>query len=134
MITDSHCHLASHRFEGEKLEELVSRANSAGVHRMVTLATCLENLESNLRIAEAPEIQAALGIHPCDVHRAPDDACEVISQKLADPRVAAVGETGLDSNLPDHSAQLRRPSAELTPVVRQRAVQPGQARTGQRRV
>jgi TatD DNase family protein len=96
MITDSHCHLASHRFESEDLAELINRAKDMGVHRMVTLATCLGDLERNLEIATNPEIGAALGIHPCDVHHAPDEALETIDAHLTDPRVCAVGETGLD--------------------------------------
>lgn len=96
MITDSHCHLASHRFSKSEISDLVDRARSAGVHRMVTLATCLENVAENLEISSRPEVRTALGIHPCDVHHAPDDAVEKIARYMADPRVCAVGETGLD--------------------------------------
>jgi len=97
MITDSHCHLASHRFEGEEpVSEIINRAKDGGVHRIVTLSTCLDDLERNLEIASAPEVSTALGIHPCDVHHAPDGAVAMIAKRLTDPRVCAVGETGLD--------------------------------------
>jgi TatD DNase family protein len=96
MLTDSHCHLASHRFARDEVGSLVGNALSAGVSRLVTLATCLDDVDSNLLIAEHPAVHACLGIHPCDVHHAPDDAVERIAERVADPRVCAIGETGLD--------------------------------------
>lgn len=96
MLTDSHCHLASHRFDEAELPDLLDRARGAGVDRVVTLATCLDDLEANLRACRFPGVHACLGIHPCDVHEAPDDAVERIAVHCADPRVCAIGETGLD--------------------------------------
>ena len=96
MFTDSHCHLASHRFSAHEVPAIIDRAMAAGVTRMVSLATCLEDMEANLRIAEHPSVFTCLGIHPCDVHNAPDDAPDRIATRLADARVCGVGETGLD--------------------------------------
>ena len=96
MITDSHCHLASSRFSDEERGEIISRAVEAGVHRMVTLSTCLEDVVKNLELANDPRILATVGIHPCDVHNAPDDAVEQLAAYVDDPRVCAIGETGLD--------------------------------------
>lgn len=96
MITDSHCHLASHRYSHEDLEQLIFRARSAGVTRMVTLSTSLGDVGRNLEIASHDGIAAAIGIHPCDVHHAPDDAISKLSAFVTDERVGAIGETGLD--------------------------------------
>jgi TatD DNase family protein len=97
MFTDSHCHLASHRFPAEEIPDLIRRAREAGVTRLITLATSLDDLQANLIIAENhPEVRACIGIHPCDVHHAPDDAPEKIAAFANDPRVCAIGETGLD--------------------------------------
>lgn len=96
MITDSHCHLASHRFADQDISSVIARAKSAGVHRMVTLATSLGDISQNLEIAKTVGISAAIGIHPCDVHHAPDDVMEKLSAYVSDPRVCAIGETGLD--------------------------------------
>lgn len=96
MLTDSHCHLASHRFPADEAPLLIQRAHDAGVGRLVTLATCLEDVELNLSIATDPSVHACIGIHPCDVHNAPDDAVAQLSTHTADPRVCAIGETGLD--------------------------------------
>jgi TatD DNase family protein len=96
MLTDSHCHLASHRFEESEVPALILRAQAAGVDRLVTLATNLGDLHANLTIAQHPAVHACIGIHPCDVHHAPDDAVEHIATCSGDPRVCAIGETGLD--------------------------------------
>lgn len=96
MITDSHCHLASSRFKEGEAAEIISRAEAAGVRRMVTLSTCLEDIEANLGLAGDARVKAAIGIHPCDVHSAPDDAVAQLSAHVDDARVCAIGETGLD--------------------------------------
>lgn len=96
MLTDSHCHLASHRFTPEEITELLDRARTAGVTRMITLATSLADLAANLDIAENPAVHTCIGIHPCDVHHAPDDAVTTLAAHVQDPRVCAIGETGLD--------------------------------------
>ena len=96
MLTDSHCHLASHRFDRAETGVLIGRALSSGVSRLVTLATGLDDLDANLSIASHPAVHACIGIHPCDVHHAPDDAVDHLALRVADPRVCAIGETGLD--------------------------------------
>ena len=96
-ITDSHCHLGSHRFAPEEIPDIIARAKELGVHRMITLATSEGDQLTNLKIAEEnPEVFACLGIHPCDVHQTSDDFESLIEHHLAHPKVAAVGETGLD--------------------------------------
>lgn len=95
-ITDTHCHLASHRFAPAEVPGIIQRALDAGVTRMITLATSLDDLPANLALAETPGIHACIGIHPCDVHHAPDDATARLATFVADPRVCAIGETGLD--------------------------------------
>jgi TatD DNase family protein len=96
MFTDSHCHLASHKFPAQEVPDLIQRARESGVSRMITLATCLEDIAPNLSFSDNPAIHACVGIHPCDVHHAPDDAPEQLRAFVNDPRVCAIGETGLD--------------------------------------
>jgi TatD DNase family protein len=96
MFTDSHCHLASHRFENDEAATLIERAAAAGITRLVTLATSLDDLQANLTRADHSAVHACIGIHPCDVHHAPDDAVSQLAAHCADPRVCAIGETGLD--------------------------------------
>jgi len=96
MFTDSHCHLASHRFGVEEIPEIIARAHAAGISRLITLATSLGDAPLNLTLAENPSVHACIGIHPCDVHHAPDDAVDQLAAFTSDPRVCGIGETGLD--------------------------------------
>ena len=96
MLTDSHCHLASHRFDRAETTSLIETARAAGVTRLVTLATGLDDVVANLEIANHPGVHACVGIHPCDVHEAPDDAVDRLAAFTSDPRVCGIGETGLD--------------------------------------
>ncbi|MFU8893813.1 MAG: TatD family hydrolase [Luteolibacter sp.] len=95
-LTDSHCHLASARFDPGEIPGMLDRAEAAGVHRVVTLATSLPDLARNLELANDPRVHACIGIHPCDVTHAPDDAAAQLATHTAEPRVCAIGETGLD--------------------------------------
>lgn len=73
------------------------RAREAGVERMISLATSEEDIPENVALAENhPEVYACVGIHPCDVHEASDSFEDVVRPHLSNPRVVAVGETGLD--------------------------------------
>lgn len=97
MFLDSHAHLASQRFTAEEVPDLLVRASDAGVDRIVTLMTSLDDLDSNLEIAgRFSNVHACIGIHPCEVHEAPDDAVSKLASTVSDPRVCALGETGLD--------------------------------------
>ncbi|MEO8614457.1 MAG: TatD family hydrolase [Luteolibacter sp.] len=96
MLTDSHCHLASHQFPTGEIPDIIARGQAAGVGSMITLSTCLENIQQNLTAADHPEVHACVGIHPCDVHHAPDDANLRLAEFTGDPRVCGIGETGLD--------------------------------------
>jgi TatD DNase family protein len=97
VLTDSHAHLVSHRYPNEEIAGLVDRSVAAGVTRIVSLTTALDDLDANLTIAqEHTEVQICIGIHPCEVHEAPDDAVAQLASHGSDDRVCGVGETGLD--------------------------------------
>ena len=97
MLTDSHCHLASHKFDADEIPQLIEKARDQGISRLVTLATCLDDMSPNLDLAEQHQgVHTCLGIHPCDAHEAPTDVIAQLRPKLADHRVCGIGETGLD--------------------------------------
>ena len=97
MLTDTHCHLGSERFSPDEIPELIAKATDMGVTRLVTLATDEGDQQRNLKLAQDhPEVYACLGIHPCDVHETRDDFESLVEPFLADKKVCAVGETGLD--------------------------------------
>lgn len=95
--TDTHAHLASRQFEGE-LGEIVARATDAGVTRIVTIGTDLEDSRRNVEIAETFDgVFATVGVHPTSVHRVTQRGyIEELTGLTRRPRVVAIGEIGLD--------------------------------------
>lgn len=112
-ITDSHCHLDFPDFEG-KLDEVVSRALSAGVTRMVTICTRLRNEPQVRAIAEthAPVFYAA-GTHPMSVATEPLVQVDQLVALSRHPKFVGIGETGLDYHYTAETADAQRTSLRL---------------------
>jgi TatD DNase family protein len=95
-LVDSHCHLQADRFEGD-LDLVVGGARLAGVERILVpgwdVASCRRALEL---VDRFPWLNAAVGIHPHDAANADDEAWAAIVELAAEPRVVAIGESGLD--------------------------------------
>jgi len=98
MLIDSHCHLDFPDFADE-LDDVVMRARTAGVGRMVTICTRLDRLDRVLAIAEAyDDVFVGAGTHPHEAGTPEGEAVTV--ERLVDlsahPKIVGIGETGLD--------------------------------------
>jgi TatD DNase family protein len=96
LLTDAHGHLQADRFNDDYLE-VAERARSAGMVRLLIPSYGIESSEGAFRIApELPWADLAIGIHP---YAAVTDAKgrAALLQRSDDPRVAAIGETGIDT-------------------------------------
>jgi len=92
-VIDTHAHLTSL----EDPDEAIRRAAEAGVNRILTVGTSVDDCRRALSLAERHEgVFAILGIHPHDAGTASADDLVVLRELLAHPRAVAVGETGLD--------------------------------------
>jgi len=94
-LIDSHCHLD---FDGlaNRLPEVLLAMDANDIAGCMTIGVTLEEAPQVLAIAHAhAQIFASVGVHPeyAD-HREPD--VETLSTLGADPKVLAIGETGLD--------------------------------------
>ena len=99
MLVDTHAHLASPVFaEGEEIESLVRRAGEAGVSRIVSIGSDLEDSRRNRELsARFPEVFATVGVHPTSVHEVTDsDWLDQLRTLATQPRVVAIGEIGMD--------------------------------------
>jgi TatD DNase family protein len=112
-LVDTHCHLDEQGFDVDR-DAVVSRALSAGVHAIVTIGTVLDTCRSAVELAERyPRVWAAVGVHPNYVLEERPGDWDVIAHLATHPRVAAIGETGLDwywksAPLEQQQASLRR--------------------------
>ena len=96
MLFDSHCHLTADAFEEDR-NEVVTRARSAGVERLVTIASNASDAERAVRfVSGRSNIWTTAGVHPHEAEKATPGELSRVRAVLADPKVVAVGECGLD--------------------------------------
>jgi TatD DNase family protein len=105
ILSDSHCHLQM----ADDPNSLLDRARAAGVGRFLVPGTTLEDSVAAVALAqEHPDVWAAVGVHPHEAKgfdwKREGAALEELSHR---PRVAAIGEIGLDFHY-DHSPRQRQ--------------------------
>ncbi|HET8556608.1 MAG TPA: TatD family hydrolase [Gaiellaceae bacterium] len=92
-MIDTHAHLTAL----DDPDEAVERAAGAGVTRILTIGTDIEDCRRALALAERHEgVFAILGIHPHEAGTATADDIVELRELLQHPKAVAVGETGLD--------------------------------------
>ena len=92
-MIDTHAHLTAL----DDPDAAVERAAAAGVTRVLTVGTDVEDGRRNLRLAEAHDgVYAILGLHPHEAGDATEEDVAALRELLAHPKAVAVGETGLD--------------------------------------
>jgi TatD DNase family protein len=96
VLVDTHAHLDFPDFAPD-LDDVFRRANDAGVTRIVTIGTSVESSRRAIDLAEKhPAVFATIGVHPSYVEKAQDDVITPLRELAKNPRVVAIGETGLD--------------------------------------
>lgn len=96
MLIDTHAHLDYPDFASD-FDQMLQRATEAGVTRIVTIGTSLESSRRAVELAERySTVYAVIGVHPSYAEEAEDDVITPLRELARAPRVAAIGETGLD--------------------------------------
>jgi TatD DNase family protein len=96
MLTDTHAHLDFPQLQAD-FDGVLARAAAAQITRMVTIGTSVEGSHRALQLAkEHPHIFAVAGVHPNNVAEEPAGYADALRELAANPRVVAIGETGLD--------------------------------------
>jgi len=95
-MIDSHAHLHFPDFASDLLQVL-TRSFAMGVTGIVEVAVGPHGWPDVLALAHAdPRIHACLGIHPHEARAATPPALRELDRLIADRKVVALGETGLD--------------------------------------
>lgn len=107
---DTHAHLDDRDFEKD-FQQVVERAQAAGVTKIISIGTDLESSRRVIALAEQYDCVFAVGgWHPSQAHEAPDDIRPALRALAKHPKVVALGETGLDYHwLPGAGAHPRAP-------------------------
>jgi len=116
-LIDTHCHIVFRNFD-EDIDAVASRWREAGVESLIHACVEPSEIPAIRSLADRfPELRYSVGVHPLDTKHWKDDTLEILrSSALADDRVLAIGELGLDlfrdSNL-DEQLNVLRPQLEL---------------------
>jgi TatD DNase family protein len=95
MLVDSHCHLDFPEL-AENLPQVIDRMADVGVGAALCAGVTLERFPAVLAIARKyAHIFAAVGVHP-DTQEGLEADVETLVRLADDPKVVAIGETGLD--------------------------------------
>ena len=112
MLTDTHCHLDFNKFDADR-QDVIQRANDAGVHRILVPALDQESSLAAIELAAShPGIFAAVGFHPTDLDKWKDTSIRNLQSLFLTPngkplarrepvpathnKIVAIGEIGLD--------------------------------------
>ncbi len=96
MLVDSHCHL---EYKGlvEDRDNVLARARAAGVGAFLNISTRQSEWDQVIATAaREPDVFASVGIHPHEADAHQDLGRAALLAATRDPKVIAIGETGLD--------------------------------------
>jgi TatD DNase family protein len=95
-MIDTHCHLTDTRLNSQ-LEFVVTRARLAGVTRLITIGTGLDDSRECVALCRGREnVRCAVGVHPGYVDEEKFEDLPLLREIQKDPSVIAIGEIGLD--------------------------------------
>ena len=112
-LIDSHCHLQADRFAGDA-DSVLEAARDAGLERILVPGWNGWSSDAALELVDRHGwLDAGVGVHPHDAAKVTHAEWARIAGLATDPRVVAIGETGLDydrvfSPIPDQLENLRR--------------------------
>jgi len=109
MIIDSHCHL-SYKNKLENIDEIIHAADLAGVKKFLNISTNFKDFENLINISNKyTNIYFTLGIHPHEANETTETIIYEIKKNMDNPKLLAIGETGLDFyyNHSDKENQIR---------------------------
>ena len=98
MLVDSHCHLdmLSATKASGRVDASLAAARAAGVGHFLCVGVHPDDQGAMLAaVGDRPEVSCSAGLHPCGTIGA-EPTADAIARWCDDPRIVAVGETGLD--------------------------------------
>jgi TatD DNase family protein len=95
MFIDSHCHLSFPELRAQ-LPQILAEMMTAQVEQAICICTTMEEFPVVKGLAlEHAQLWATVGVHP-DNEDVYEPSVEELVEAAADPKVVAIGETGLD--------------------------------------
>jgi TatD DNase family protein len=98
MFIDSHAHIQGKEYAGETAA-VIARAREAGVETIIAVGGAGDmssNFEAVALADSFANVYATVGMHPHDAKDVDDEQLDTLKRLAANPKVVALGETGLD--------------------------------------
>ena len=96
MLVDSHCHLDFPELQAD-FSAVLAQMRANGVTHALTISTTLETFPAVRAVARSqPNIWCSAGVHPDERRDGREVRVEELLEMADDPKVIAIGETGLD--------------------------------------
>lgn len=112
MLVDSHCHLDRLKldeFSGE-LGAVLELARSRGVGKFLCVGISLDNADKVVALAaEHEDVVCSVGVHPLDLDAGVAEV-DALIEMARQPKVVALGETGLDYHYSSKTKLLQQQS------------------------
>tara|TARA_Y100000768_G_scaffold67869_1_gene47522 strand:+ start:6146 stop:6907 length:762 start_codon:yes stop_codon:yes gene_type:complete len=95
-MIDTHCHINDEKYKND-IDEIVKKAIESGVKKMICVGVDLKTSEKAILISNKfEEVYATVGYHPHESKDAPQRYIYELEDMAKNPKVVAIGETGLD--------------------------------------
>lgn len=96
-LIDTHCHIYSREFDGDRAE-MIGRAENAGIQLMLMPAIDSSTNEAMLQAERGfpGRCISMMGLHPCSVRETFNEELSLVQKNFEERKFVAVGETGLD--------------------------------------
>jgi TatD DNase family protein len=97
-LIDSHTHIQGKEYAGDT-EAVIDRAGEAGVDKIIVVGGAGDMASNTAAVALADSwanLYATVGMHPHDAKHVGEEELRQLKELVAQPKVIAVGETGLD--------------------------------------
>lgn len=94
-IVDSHCHINFDELNS-RIDDVMANARLNDVSHMLCVSVNMEDFPQVLAMAQKfDHVYASVGVHPC-YEDARDPTADELVEIAKDPKIVAIGETGLD--------------------------------------
>lgn len=96
MIFETHAHYEDERFDADR-HELLGSMREHQIEYVINVGSDIETSQKSIALAQQyPYVYAAVGVHPSEIAGLDDSAMDYLREQTKNPKVAAVGEIGLD--------------------------------------
>lgn len=109
-IIDTHCHLDALDYEThhKNVDEVIENAKARGVQHFLSVCTTVGRFEAMKALtAHRDDVSLSCGVHPLNVEDEPFDYDKLLTF-AQDPKVVAIGETGLDYHYTPETMALQK--------------------------